>query len=675
LNKILKCFFLFIGFTSFCFTNVIGQRDSIKVAITPTTIDDTTFVQDSILSTKKSGAFIMNQKTIISDGMLFSFSLTKKKFDFIDYKYSGDILLHLPFGSLNNLGYSGAPNEPNIYSFGYGNISLNINENSVNNKWNNSSELNRVQTEDIYSINIIPLSRTFLYGIGNNPAAINIITRDSIKSKPISRIRYYQAPNDEGFIDAMFSARVLSKLALAFRVTNIGSQGNFSNTNHESWKANVKGIYKFSDNLFAKINYYHVKSETGLYGGINVSSPFVDIYNQFAQINFNKRFYQTTIHDFNTSIYGALINNNYTKLIIGQNYNSNKFKQNIDNDASDSTKISNENKYKTLFATLTTEQKFGNLNLKLSSGYEEIDFNIDDIGYNKKQSNYYVWLIAQYGFFNNSLIPSIFGKLSEADSQKNNGFGVDLSFKINQSLKLFVGLSNFDKPYSIIEKQTLSTGSGNLTQSFNTQFVSLEFLSTNFKASLSYFNVESSNSLVPVFSDLDVTLNTSEIIFNNVENINSSGINILSDIKLWKILTSINFNYYWQSEDPLIPKSSKYHLNVGVYYVDTLFKSNLNLKTGFMFYLNDNSDFKIYDFQKLRSTSHYVSQSSVLPFQSYDISNNPYRLDFFLSGRIQNLATFYFVYENILAHNYYIVPYYPMPDGGIKIGISWDFLD
>ena len=70
-----------------------------------------------------------------------------------------------------------------------------------------------------------------------------------------------------------------------------------------------------------------------------------------------------------------------------------------------------------------------------------------------------------------------------------------------------------------------------------------------------------------------------------------------------------------------------------------------------------------------------MNSNKLSAFKAYSVSNTPFRIDFTLAGRIQDRATFYFAYENIFARNYFIIPYYPMPSGGIKLGISWDLFD
>ena len=93
-----------------------------------------------------------------------TYSTTKKEIDRLDYKYTGDVLSYLPFSSIADLGHLGAPNEPNIYGFGFGNISLNIDNFLLNTRWNASTDLNRVQTESIYNLKLSQFIELFYSG-------------------------------------------------------------------------------------------------------------------------------------------------------------------------------------------------------------------------------------------------------------------------------------------------------------------------------------------------------------------------------------------------------------------------------------------------------------------------------------------------------------------------------
>ena len=46
-----------------------------------------------------------------------------------------------------------------------------------------------------------------------------------------------------------------------------------------------------------------------------------------------------------------------------------------------------------------------------------------------------------------------------------------------------------------------------------------------------------------------------------------------------------------------------------------------------------------------------------------------------IARRIQDKATFYFTFENLLGNQYFIIPVYPMHPRGVRIGLSWDFIN
>lgn len=657
---------------------IIAQKDSLKIAKPLINIGDSSAVSDSLTKKRVMNVFRTDFSKHYFKSRIANYKLVKKDIDKIDYKYAGNLISYLPFGLFNNFGYTGAPHELNVFSFGYNNLSLSINNSSANNLWNNSSDFNKIQTEDISKIEIVPLTRAILYGVLNNPSAVNLISNDTLKHKPISRIRFYQAPNNEGLIDAMFSAKVMPRISAAFRVTNVSSSSNLTNSDYSSWKANFKSIYKVSDSIYAKINYYHLNSVIGLNGGVNVNSSnfsSLNIYDQFASVYFNDRYSKTTINDIGANFYGKFFKDNFTKIDVGQNYNTDNFKQNITSQVADSLKIKNENKYSLTFARFTSEQKFNNFSIKLSSGYEYVDYSIKLIDYNRSHQNYFIWMLAQYEFLNKSISSTAYAKYSKYDSQNNNGFGGDIIIKLLNPLQFFIGYSNFQKPYSIIERVTLPKTYLNKEQTFSNIFTSFNYSSHNLQIAVSYFNSKSFSSPIPVFNSVDIELNSTRIIFNSTENVSTDGINLNSNLEFWNILTQVNFNYYNVLENSKTKSSDNYNLTAGLYYVDTLYNSNLKLKTGFTFYMNSNPQMMVYDFQELNSTGNYLNNGKITPFPEFAIVNNPYKLDFFLSGRIQDLATFFFVYENILGSNYYIVPYYPISSSGIRLGISWDFLN
>lgn len=656
--------------TNFITLTLSAQTDSINVAEPPMNIEDSVTVSDSNKVRQKAIPFLVDFNDGLNHLDLNGYSLTKKEINFTDYRFSGNIISNLPFGILNDLGSLGTPSEPYLYNNGWGNFSLSVDNFSYNNAFNNSVNINSVQTENISSINLAPLTRGFLYGFINNPAALLLETNDTLKSKPITRLKYYQAPNEEGFVDAMFSARVLPKLALSLRLTNSSIDKNYTNTSFGSWKFNFNSIYKVSDSIFTKLDFYHLKLNTQLNGGIDISQfdqstqEELNIYSIEYPVVYSSRGDTTAQNNISTSIYGKLLPFGYTKLSFAFSESQQLF-----NSSTDSTLYQYNNYYKSLTANLEHSFHINKFSAAFNAGYQKFKFNIDQMDLKQENSNYFGSLILNYELLNKMITTSVFGKYSYYNEQNNNGIGADIMFRPLKNLRLFAGYSVFDKAYSPLETQYISSSN---KQSNNLFFTSIEFELNKLRTTFSYFNIKTKNNVLPVGTDVSNIDNFSYVIDSESE---LNGINFNSKIELWNILVTTNLNFYKDSKALFQNQENIFTLNAGLFYVDTLYNDNLNLKTGFIFYLFDNSNYSSIDFQYQRTAHYVLSDNTIFKPNLQSVMNDKMRIDFYLAGRIQDAATFYFIYENLLGNNYYVVPYYPMPEGGMRIGLSWDFLD
>lgn len=125
-----------------------------------------------------------------------------------NYRFAGDLLNDFPLSFQRDYGFVGYPNEILFYGLGSPFVNWMADGISLNDRFSNSYNLNLIQTEDIDSIEVVPLTRGFLYGSYMYPVTINFITRDFILPQPYSRIRYIQGPNREASVDANFHALV-----------------------------------------------------------------------------------------------------------------------------------------------------------------------------------------------------------------------------------------------------------------------------------------------------------------------------------------------------------------------------------------------------------------------------------------------------------------------------------
>ncbi|MBI1933606.1 MAG: hypothetical protein HYS24_13830 [Ignavibacteriales bacterium] len=658
-----------------------AQTINIDSVITPISIGDSTNVADSLKNEKSRPKLFLKPYLNTAADLLKTFLIGKKSLDYENYRSAQNFLMYLPLTAQYDFNVLGSSNIPSLYFQKNKNLSITQNNFSFSNSWNGSNDLSLIQNENVNSLEVSPLSRGFISNSIGAAANLNIVTQDSITYKPITRIRYYQAPDDEAFIDFLFGVLITKDLYLKYRLSNASYTGNFKNSEYGVWKSDLTSIYRLSDSILVKLNYYHLKSNSELSGGINLetlennSVSLLDgLYNSISTVNFENRSKTNKINNVTATFYGKLLPNSFSKLNIIYSGNEEKFKQYDDSAYPDSIRISNVNKYSKYFLSLNHHQEINDLEMDFTFDYQYNDYSIDYYNIYSKRKSYALSGLLNYKLFDSILIPAVYTRIGTYENQYVNGLGTDITLTAAGNLKLKSGTSIFMKPYLISELYSLPISYQNKNYISN-YFITTEYTSEIIKSSLTYFSINEDNSPVPVFNNENIQSKDAKIIFPYAEKVKTAGFNIYSNLSFWKVEFLINANILTSEISNSLPKDGKYNLFSGIYYRDKLYNNNLDLKTGFNFFYNDNLSNQIFDFQIMRSSNYFMNSNKLSAFKTYSVSNTPFRIDFTLAGRIQDRATFYFAYENIFARNYFIIPYYPMASGGIKLGISWDLFD
>lgn len=579
--------------------------------------------------------------------------INKETFLFNNYRYTGDFLRSFPFNFVRDLGLIGQPHETFVYGIGNGGISYLQDGILWNNRYTNSLDLNFIQSEDIDSIEIVPSPRAFLYGPYNNPVAVNFITRDFISKEPYSRIKYYEGPDGEAMIDGKFNAHVLRRWNLSFQGTNRIVDETYRNSEFSIWQANVKLKYFLSNSLNFSGAYYFVSSNQGLNGGVDVDS----IRQLTADVN-------SILYDPQQA---PVVSPNYTfdvtqhSLILrtlAKPYDESKldlslyYKYNLDElrDVQDSVNITEDIETKTFGSSLNYFHNLGIVSFNILGVYESnntFDSNPPLVlasGSFERDYNYFAaGGIISFKILNNFICPSFFYKFENVSFEKNyfsyvyypntskSGFGFDLQLYPVKNLSLYAGYSFFDQ--------------------FDENFANLfevggKFKSENYNFDLKYFD---KRNFISYYLDIPWWF-TYEI--GNVPQ-TCKGIGFIFSYKLLLFLLEGNLSHYFDFGYPNFRQLPDLQFAGGIYVNDTFFKSNLYLKTGFVYYYTGESV----------QSFHYAEVPS---------SN---KLDFSLVGEIGGVAIVYFIWENLFGEQYYIIPYYPMPGRNIRFGLSWEIFN
>ena len=573
----------------------------------------------------------------------------------LEYQYPGDYLRLSQFNFIKNLGFTGQPNETFLYGVGNDAVSYLMDGVSYNDRQSNSLNLNLLQSEDVDSIEVIPLPRGFLYGAYNNPVSVNFITKDFLSTQPYSRIRFYQGTNRDMMFDGIFNAVVTNKLIASFDITNRIYDGTYDNTDYSIWQGKVKLKYLLSNavNIIASYNYNDYNA--GYSGGVDVDSirsitenvddvlydfraaPMVYPNGELKKLTHlpRLRFLIKPTDWMRSDASLFFMFNRYEK-----NTSSNEYAEN-----------------KTYGINIRNDFDYSIFKFQLNVDYEKRDifssksfYNpIDSIYSNIPQNDFDADLFSASGILSANLddgtfIPSIYYKTSTYyknysqpmdynDDRTSYGMGVDLLFNIESNFGLYLGTSIL-KPYSSSEQEY---GLIEFGTKYQNEFVF---------ADLKYFYNEYNYGF---FTDTGLDI----LDYIRYGYLNGLGLNL--KFNYWKLLLESNSSYYFSGGDKLIGVPD-FQTQTGLYYTSILFNNNLDLKTGFVFY--------------------YTGTNNVFT-REHGVTEVPssYKLDFTLAGEIQNIATIYFLFQNLLENNYYITPYYPMPGRNIRFGFAWELFN
>jgi hypothetical protein len=644
----------FLIVTSVVLTAQIQDTTSAEIKI----YSDTLFNKPDSLLTKDS--LLVNVKPD-SIAPIYSSALTDKSFIIknsellkLEYQYTGDYLRAYPFNFIKDLGFTGQPNETFLHGVGNNSISYLMDGISINDRLSNSLNLNLIQSEEVDSIEMIPLPRGFLYGAYNNPVSVNFITKDFLPNQPYTRIRFYQGANRDMMFDGSFNAIVMKKLIASFDITNRIFDGTYVNSDYSIWQGKFKLKYLLSNNINIIASYNYNDYNAGYSGGVNVDSirsitenvedvlydfraaPMVYPNGELKTLTHlpRLRFLIKPFENFESDLSFFYLFNNYQKFTNQKQFTeSETFGMNFRNDFT----------YDPIDLQLIANYEKGNIDSREERAVDTVVYysNIPTMDNDLFSLSANVSL----KLFNGSLVPSAFGRLSSYSNKSkwesvvlrdfsDNTFsvGFDVVFKPTETVELYLG-------YSIPKTYSSYTISDNLFEA-----------AANFK-------IEYLNASIRYFRNNHQTINYDLMGYHNTKSYgNISGIGIEFNFKYSIFLLQSNSSFYTSMDDEYLFGVPDFQTQTGLYYTSKLFNDNLDLKSGFVFYYSGKNNV-------------YTFENGLLEVPS---SN---KLDFTLVGEIQRVAIVYFLWQNLLGKDYYITPYYPMPGRSIRFGVAWEMFN
>ncbi|MEW6654943.1 MAG: TonB-dependent receptor plug domain-containing protein, partial [Bacteroidota bacterium] len=457
-------FLLFIFLTAFiAFTCQISNADAKQQNFNKA---DSTSVSNSsesdtvkIKAIKRAAKFFTTASML--DSNFISYKVSQNYMETTDYRFTEDFLVGSQSAFIKKLGNRGMPVEVSLYGLSSNSTSFLSDGISVTNRMTNFTNLHLIQSESIETIEVIPLPRGFLFG-NSNIAAVNFILREPSANKPYSRLRYYQAPESEGLIDAAFNINPLKKLKAYVQLANHGADSYYANSRFSNWHANIRLSYLLSPTETIRLDYKHVKANSGLNGGVdleatgkrypNLSMEDVVYDNITAVVRFPNRYITNTNNFIAATLLTKAVTEIPAEFSLYFRDELSEFRQNISGTLSENVlPVSRDNKVQTLGARFRFDYANQLFDLVSITAFERDKYTSDVILSKPSNSSLSTSLIAALNLPGKRIIPSAFIKYF-LTSQTSGFFGLggDVLFNISEDFSLYAGAATFQKPHSYL---------------------------------------------------------------------------------------------------------------------------------------------------------------------------------------------------------------------------------
>lgn len=672
----MKNYFLsFLYFYLFFSVVIIFAQDSSYFSTIDTLITTKTTKSDSLTNSKEKlmPVFFNHYEKILTAQKISKNILLES-----DYKYLDDLFNFFPFTYSSGFYLSGFSSMPVLF----GNISENLflNSDGFNNSNRISGMFNALffQEENIDSILLFNSASAFLFSDYSVSVGGDAVSKQIFSNGTYSRIKIYQASENEGIADVQLSRRITEKLNLFLSATNNSVDSRYENSVSGGWRGTAKLNYLLSNNTNLNIEYFYLNFLNELNGGVDYDSLLILSGNnsideilydnlqapvQFGEVSEESlRYRKLTKHFAKVSSFTKISDWFQNKTSVYFDKYLNEFRQNEYNYSPFIERIKQNNRVNTI--GMKTEFRFNiNNNVLLPSlTFENNRFIVNNL---ESESNLLVFsFISNFDLFSVKIMP--YGKYSIYEGKNYFGFGLDSYFSLNENISLSGGLSNSDKiPNSYYHNEFLK----HTIQNETVIFCGAKYLNSLLTAEIKFSRFEKSSFLIPVFGN-DFYIDNyflTDVIFNSVS--------VYSQLNYSFFELNVNYNQSIGISDIYKYKIPNYSLFAGLYYKNIHFNQNLKLKTGLNFYLNSGNEYSVYDFLREEfSNLKYNESAEIQKFNQFS-GNNFFRVDFFLSGLVQEAAYLYITLENLLDAGYYNFSYYPGYSRTFRFGISWEFND
>ncbi len=233
--------------------------------------------------------------------------LHNNEFLHTDANYVGDLLWKIPGAFLREFGEPGQPAQLSLTGVDTRGISLQLDGRPLNDPVFGLVNLYDIPIEYVNEIEAFDGSGALFESANAAGGTINFVSHQYNSSRPMTKLRFFQGAFGHILSDGIFAQNITRGLNAMFGFQRHVSDGRFLNSGYDSWNFRTRLRYNASDQLNFWVSDFYTKSTLGLNGGVDPIKSR-SLYDEVTALVMDSSIYQiTSRHDVTAGATGRFL--------------------------------------------------------------------------------------------------------------------------------------------------------------------------------------------------------------------------------------------------------------------------------------------------------------------------------------------------------------------------------
>ena len=591
--------------------------------------------------------------------------LHSNQFRHTDAIYLGDLLWKIPGVFISELGGPGQGDQLSFAGVGASGISLLLDGRPLNDPVLGGYNLYDLPLEYVSTLERVDGPRALLFGSPSPGGILNVVSQQYSNIHPMTKLRFFQGPFEHILTDGVFAQNVSRGLNAMVGIQRHVTDGRFTNSAYDSWNIRARFRYDPSEQLSIWFSEVYTKSTIGLNSGVDpITSP--SLYNDVTVIVRDQQSYQITgRHDLTLGAVGNLLNDSTSRTNALLYYSALEREYSIGGGAAAPPVFSDMQEssfwgihlsqnlrwsFATLLVGAELEHRAVEQSHFLPSRTEQYTSIMGGASFDPA-----AWLRAEFSVRHERLrgVNALsWGSRLESEVAPGATFhvGHGISYRFPTIQELFWSDSILTRANTLVEERHSLTEIG------------VDVKSETVELSVLGFRRTIANALT--FSQIGPLDGARSVKIFNIPSVEIAGATAGLGLEFWYFQIEGNLTYAAYKAQGQSDRFSPRLTSVGeLSYRDQLFGGNLDLKIAIRW--KTVSEHAGLQFVPRMLITAQQSKIEIPAFTT---------LDLYVAAKIGN-AYLALTWENPLNTNMMTLPYYPLMNRNIKLGVNWEFTD